>query len=122
MLLNNILGAVLEQAAVTAHEVNRAYCQSIGDNSQPAWEDAPDWQKDSARAGVLGIAEGNITTPEQAHESWCKQKLDDGWKYGATKDPEKKEHHCLVPYDQLPPEQRTKDALYFAVVTSLVAR
>lgn len=38
----------IEQTAKTAHEVNRAYCLSIGDISQPSWEDAPDWQKKSA--------------------------------------------------------------------------
>ena len=31
---------------------NRAYCQMIGDNSQSTWEDAPEWQKQSARKGV----------------------------------------------------------------------
>ncbi len=41
-----------EQIARVAHEVNRAYCQALGDNSQPAWEDAPQWQRDSAMLGV----------------------------------------------------------------------
>lgn len=42
----------VDAIAKRAHEVNRAYCASIGDHSQPAWEDAPQWQKDSAIAGV----------------------------------------------------------------------
>lgn len=33
------------RVAHVAHEVNRAYCQSLGDNSQPTWEDAPHWQR-----------------------------------------------------------------------------
>lgn len=30
----------MDRIAKMAHEVNRAYCQSIGDNSQLPWEDA----------------------------------------------------------------------------------
>lgn len=30
------------QIAQVCHEVNRAYCQALGDDSQPAWDDAPD--------------------------------------------------------------------------------
>jgi hypothetical protein len=35
------------------HEVNRTYCASIGDQSLPAWKDAPDWQQKSAIAAAL---------------------------------------------------------------------
>ncbi len=45
----------IELAAQIAHETNRAYCQSIGDQSQPPWESAPDWQRDSAIKGVAGV-------------------------------------------------------------------
>ena len=104
-----------EQIARICHEVNRAYCNSIGDTSQPSWEDAPDWQKASAVNGVE-FHLNNDTTPEQSHENWMREKEADGWVYGPTKDPEKKEHPCMVPYDQLPLEQRTKDYLFKAIV------
>src|SRR5437879_1359495 len=42
----------VEQVAKICHEANRAYCETIGDNSQPTWEKAPQWQKDSAINGV----------------------------------------------------------------------
>jgi len=35
----------IEDIAKVAHEVNRAYCISIGDNSQQSWECSPEWQK-----------------------------------------------------------------------------
>lgn len=110
---------MIERIARACHEVNRAYCQSIGDNSQPPWSEAPDWQRKSARLGVAGILEGSITKPEDSHASWMKTKYEDGWKYGAVKNPDTKEHPCLVPYVELPAEQRVKDALFFAVVSSL---
>lgn len=119
-MLDSLMAIAFETAAQTAHEVNRAYCESIGDHSQPAWADAPEWQQQSARAGVRAIAEGKVGKAEDSHQSWLDHKLADGWKYGPVKDPEKKEHPCMVPYDQLPPEQRVKDALYFAVVTNVL--
>ena len=110
--------AIGKQLALTlahiAHEANRAYCQSIGDNSQPAWDDAPEWQRESAVNGIEGALNG--FTPEQSHESWMAEKVATGWKFGPVKDPEAKEHPCMVPYSELPPEQRRKDALYLAVV------
>jgi hypothetical protein len=107
-------------AAIASHEANRIYCRSIGDDSQPTWENAPDWQRKSAFAGVKAIAENPNTTPEQSHEGWLAQKAADGWKYGPVKDPDKKEHPCFVPYDQLPPGQRIKDAMFGAVVRAVL--
>ncbi len=104
-----------------AHEVNRIYCQSIGDNSQLAWADAPEWQKDSAVAGVSFLASNPSATPENSHESWLAHKEADGWKFGPVKDPDKKEHPCFVPYADLPPEQRLKDAFFHAVVRAGLA-
>ncbi|WP_263708056.1 RyR domain-containing protein [Shouchella tritolerans] len=106
-----------KQIAKTAHEVNRMYCLSIGDNSQPTWEDAPQWQKDSALNGVSFHMENDVT-PEQSHENWLLEKQNAGWRYGPVKDPEKKEHPCFVAYNDLPKEQRVKDYLFKAVVDS----
>jgi hypothetical protein len=106
--------ATQDQIAKVAHEVNRAYCAAIGDLSQPAWEDAPDWQRSSAIKGVQ-----EVMTPEQRHESWLADKREAGWKYGPVKDPEKKEHPCFVPYAELPLEQRVKDYLFGAVVAAM---
>jgi hypothetical protein len=36
-----------------------------------------------------------------------------------VKDAEKKEHPCFRPYDELPAEQKIKDALFIAVVHAL---
>ena len=108
-----------EQIAQVAHETNRAYCQTIGDNSQPTWEDAPDWQKESAINGV----NFHIANPDAgcsaSHENWLKEKYADGWKYGEIKDPGKKEHPCCVSYEELPVEQRVKDALFVGVVRAM---
>jgi hypothetical protein len=107
-----------EEIARVAHEVNRAYCQALGDTSQPTWDDAPAWQKDSALNGVRLHVSGDHG-PEASHESWMAQKIAEGWIYGEKKDPEAKTHHCLVPFNQLPREQQAKDFLFRAVVHAL---
>lgn len=108
-----------EQIAKVCHEANKAYCASIGDMSQKSWEEAEPWQRDSAIKGVLFRIE-NPTAPQSAqHEAWMLDKLNDGWKWGAEKNPETKEHPCIVDYSELPEEQRLKDALFQGVVDAL---
>jgi len=110
----------VSEIARIAHEANRAYCAVCGDFSQLPWEDAPEWQRKSAVAGVGHVIANPDTTPDQTHESWLRCKEVDGWVYGETKDPEKKQHPCMVPYEKLPEGQRTKDHLYLAVVRTLI--
>jgi hypothetical protein len=109
----------LYEIAQVAHEVNKAYCEAIGDNSQTSWEDAPAWQKESAVLGVMFHVENPDAGPDASHNSWMKQKVDTGWKFGLTKDPENKYHPCIVPFEQLPKEQQAKDFLFRQVVHSL---
>ena len=106
--------------ARVCHEGNRAYCQSIGDDSQPSWNDTPEWQKDSAVKGVHFHLLNPDAGPAASHESWLTEKRLAGWKYGPVKDAEKKEHPCFAPYEDLPKEQQTKDALFIAVVHAMV--
>lgn len=108
-----------ENIAMAAHEVNRAYCASLGDDSQAPWADAPEWQQASALAGVKMHLANPDATPENSHESWLAAKQADGWKYGPVKDAEKKEHPCFMPYADLPAEQKTKDYLFRGVVHAL---
>ncbi|WP_180644292.1 RyR domain-containing protein [Acinetobacter bereziniae] len=102
--------------AMMCHAINAAYCQSMGDDSQPTWDDAPDWQRSSAIAGVEMHLANPDATPEQSHESWYKVKEAEGWKYGEVKDMEKKEHPCFLPYEELPDEQKAKDYLFRTTV------
>lgn len=109
----------IEKIAEVAHEANRIYCEATGDNSQPTWRDAPEWQKESAMNGVKVALDG--ATPEQQHEAWAKDKVAAGWIYGEVKDAARKTHPCLVPYSQLPEQQKRKDALYIAVAQAMAA-
>lgn len=109
----------IKQIARVCHEINRAYCESLGDYSQKPWETAPDWQRDSAVTGVrLHLGQPNAG-PEASHESWMTEKVKDGWVYGDKKDEEAKTHPCMVPFSDLPKEQQAKDFIFRAVVHAL---
>lgn len=106
---------LIEAAARATHEANRAWCIHNNDHSQLPWDTAPEWQRESARKGVIGvIRDGN--GPRESHASWLAEKEATGWRYGPVKDVDKKEHPCMVPYDELPPEQRAKDSIFVNVV------
>ena len=108
----------LDYIARVCHEANRAYCEAIGDMSQPAWEDAPAWQRESARAGVDLHIMGNFD-PEASHISWMKQKDADGWVYGPIKNADAKTHPCMVPFADLPAAQQAKDYIFRAIVHAM---
>ncbi len=106
--------------AQIAHEQNRIYCESIDDFSQEHWDDAPEWQRDSAINGVDAISKGEITSPHGSHVNWLEEKEKDGWKYGPEKNPEEKTHPCFMPFDELPAQQQFKDHLFFTIVMRLL--
>ena len=83
------------------------------------WEEAPDWQKESCVEGMKAHMHDPYMTPADSHASWLEHKKSEGWTYGPEKNADKKEHPCMVPYGELPPEQRTKDYLFKAVADAL---
>lgn len=110
----------IEQIAQVCHETNRAYCITIGDHSQSSWAEAEEWQRESARKGVQFALDYPNAAPSAQHDAWLADKQADGWTYGPVKDPGKKEHPCIISYENLPVEQRIKDYLFRAVVQSFV--
>lgn len=106
---------ICEQLAKVCHQANKAYCEVIGDKSQVNWEEAPEWQRQSAISGVrFHLKEDR--QPSDSHENWMKEKLADGWVFGEVKDAVKKTHPCIVAYEKLSPLQQNKDILFLNIV------
>lgn len=104
--------------AAIAYSINVAYCASMGDE-QLAWDDAPESVKKGIESGVEFHLNNPNTTPEQSHEEWLRDKEANGWVYDEVKDINNKTHPNIVPYSELPPEQRAKDHLFKATVNLL---
>ncbi len=62
----------------------------------------------------------NIELPEEllpfveemaknVHEVWAQNRINDGWTYGEVRNDAKKEHPCLVPYEELPEGEKEYD-------------
>lgn len=108
----------LKTIARVCHEANRAWQHATGDPApSPPWDEAPAWQRESAVDGVRHALNG--ATAEELHNAWSEYKRAEGWTYGDAKDPAAKTHPCLVPYADLPEDQRRKDTLFAAVVAAL---
>ena len=43
---------------------------------------------------------------ENAHDLWAAQRLSQGWAYGTRRDDVRKLHPCLVPYAELPEQEK----------------
>lgn len=114
--------AKIQTIARMCHEINRSYCLAIGDDSQVSWEEADDWQRASAIAGVTFRMQNPDAGPDAMHNNWMADKVRDGWRHGEVKDAEAKTHPCMVPFDQLPVEQQVKDSLFSAVVDLMTVK
>lgn len=83
------------------------------------------WDEKMKELNLEGKNESDIVQilSPLSHMNWCDEKISEGWKYGATKDPENKTHPCLVDYAKLPDDQKKKDEVviraYLAVRTAM---
>lgn len=46
---------------------------------------------------------------ENVHDVWAKGRLEQGWTYGEKRDDTLKKHPCLVPYGDLPEQEKEYD-------------
>lgn len=75
--------------------------------------------RDGVRRHLEALERGDYLTGEESHNNWLAYKLREGWRYGPVKDTAKKYHPCLLPYSELPPEQKLKDTLFSQIVVAL---
>ena len=43
------------------------------------------------------------------HDTWAQGRINEGWTWGAKRDDAKKQHPCLVPYEELPESEKDYD-------------
>ena len=107
--------------AKMCHEVNKAYCSHLGDDSQVPFEEAPEDMIQSIIHGIQFHLDNPKASAADSHKNWMTKKLADGWKLGDVKDVEEKTHPLLVEYDKMPEEHRAKDAIFVSIVKTFVS-
>lgn len=97
------------------HATNIALQAVDGDEmpSEP-WDSWP--RQATTLAGVLRVLNG--LTAKENHENWVAEMTARGWQLGA-KDPDKKLHPCLVPWEELPAAYRRRARVFEALVNEL---
>lgn len=46
---------------------------------------------------------------KNTHQVWAKGRIEEGWVYGVERNDEKKQTPCLVPYEELPENEKEFD-------------
>lgn len=46
---------------------------------------------------------------KNVHEVWAETRISQGWSYGEQRNDELKTHPCLIPYEELPEEEKEYD-------------
>lgn len=46
---------------------------------------------------------------KNVHEVWAQSRMEEGWTYGKERNDELKQHPCLIPYENLPEEEKAYD-------------
>ncbi len=46
---------------------------------------------------------------KNVHEIWAETRIVQGWTYGPERNDAKKKHPCLIPYEELPEEEKVYD-------------
>ena len=46
---------------------------------------------------------------ENNHDHWARKRIDEGWRYGPTRNDNRKEHPDLLPYSELPESEKDYD-------------
>jgi hypothetical protein len=46
---------------------------------------------------------------KNTHDVWAENRIKDGWTYGEARDDVKKQHPCLIPYEELSDSEKEYD-------------
>lgn len=107
---------IIIAAARSAYGAVSATREAFGETMRPSWESLPPMTRAQlVEAARLVLLRG--ASPRGLHEQWLKDRLATGWTYGDTEDRVNRFHPAMLPWDDLPAEQRAKGHAF-----ALVAR
>jgi len=78
-----------------------------------SWEDREDdFKEQFVKVVEKQCSDEKFEGPEQAHDSWWQKYIDMGWQYGPERSVEKRTHPDMVPFHELPADEREKDEIF----------
>ncbi len=96
-----------EQLTETYRDANRGAADNLAIKlaSLSYWipEDPSNWSQ------KVDLTENQELLAKLEHRRWYAERRLNGWQYGTTRDDNRKIHPCLIPYEQLPENEKDKD-------------
>lgn len=107
----------VEDIARIVVNTNADYSNALGEQIA-YWDETSTEVKNSIIRGVISALRYD-PTPEQNHQNFLDDRMKDGWTYGPEKNVELKQHPDLLPFEQLPTDQKAKNFIFLSLVKSL---
>ena len=102
MLLRRRAGQFLMQMVdVLSREFDMRSCWATSYNDEPESKQKNDLPKE-----LLPMVE---PMAKHVHDVWMRTRMEQGWTYGKERNDNEKKHPCLVPYEELPEEEKDYD-------------
>jgi len=100
--------------AIFVYEAARLEAEISGRTIVPEqWEDRDEAFKiQFVKVVDRQCSNNKFSSAEAAHNSWWKEYKRMGWKYGKLRDPKAKTHPDMVPFKDLPKDERDKDEIF----------
>lgn len=80
------------------------------------------WQRADTFRQINLLRDNPDMTAQEEHVRWLSARLEDGWQYGAVRNPDKKESPLLVPWEKLPFVNRALSESGFSVIRILLGQ
>lgn len=106
-----------ERRSVFVYEAARLQAWAVGAPIVPEpWENREELFCEQFREVItMMCGPDRKTSPEELHDDWVDAYKMMGWTYGPERDRESKTHPDMVPWSDLEPKERDKDAVFVAL-------
>ena len=108
--IKEIAKFIYEATRIEAGWSNRSIVPEI-------WKQRDDkFKKQFVNIIEMYLEKDKLLTPEKAHDSWVVAYEKMGWKYGEKRDVDKKTHPDMLPFNELPKDEKDKDSIFLTFV------
>jgi hypothetical protein len=110
-----------EAVGRVVHEATAALKVAFSEpDSMPHWDEAPQIMRDLSVGAVRFRRANPQAAPGAQHSEWVRERTEAGWTYGPVKDSLKKTHPLMVPFEQLPVQEKIKSAVLLSIIDAML--